>query len=132
MDKLLKPAYYFSIAPGSFEFSKLTLAAVVLFFVCALAIRLLRRRMGNVVLKKMVRRYPERLLVFGSILLVLLLFREANMPFLSMRIWFVAWGLWFVYWLVRSIFTFNKEYRKRLEDYHHTNSQNKYLPRKKH
>lgn len=133
MDRLLTLKYYFATRPDpDFQFTKLTLAVIAFFFLLSLALKIYRKKYAkDVILKKMIKRYPSRLLAFGTALLLLLLFRETGIPFFSMRIWWVLWLLIFLYWVVRTLISFKKEYRRRFNQAKQKAIKTKYLPRKK-
>ena len=133
MDRLLTLKYYFTTRPDpNFQFTKLTLFIIALFFLLSLAIKIYRKKYAkDVILKKMIKRYPGRLLTFGTFLLLLLFFREAGIPFLSMRILWVIWLLILIYWVVKTLINFKKEYRHRLSQAKHHAAKKKYMPKKK-
>lgn len=132
MDKLLTFSYYFTTRPDpNFQFTKLAIALVVILFAASFIIKLKRKKLKDPIMKKMLKRYPSRLSMFGSLLLFLLVVREAGLPYLSMRIWWFLLGAFFLYWALKNASNFNKEYKRRATQAKSNASRSKYLPRKK-
>jgi hypothetical protein len=133
MDKLLNFKYYFDTNPGNnFQFTKVILAIVALFYLLSLAIRIYRKRYcKNDIIRKMLRGYTGRFFTYGSILLFILLSRETGIPILSMRFWMFAFLLYVIIWILKVSLTFKKEYKKRSHHTEHHDSISKYLPKKK-
>lgn len=133
MDRLLTFQYYFTTRPDpNFQFTKLTLFVIALFFLLSLAIKIYRKKYAkDVILKKMIKRYPSRLLTFGTFLLLLLFFRETGIPFLSMRILWVIWLLILIYWIAKTLINFKKDYLRRLNQAKQHAAKKKYMPKKK-
>ncbi|PIZ73092.1 hypothetical protein COY07_02300 [Candidatus Peregrinibacteria bacterium CG_4_10_14_0_2_um_filter_43_11] len=133
MNRILTLQYYFTPRPDpNFQYTKFTLAIVILFILGGLAITIYRKKyLKNPIAKKIIRSAPKLLQRYGTILLVLLLFREAGIPYFSMRIW---WFL-FMFALLISIIRFSlnakKEYAKRLHTVKKVDIKVKYLPKKK-
>jgi len=133
MDKFLTFKFYFTIRPDSdFQYTKLTLALTLLLFLISITIRIYKKKYAkDDILKKMLKRYPGRFFWFGLILLSLLLFREAGIPILSMRIWWVLLFIYMAYWIIKTCITFKKEYKFRSNQAYHHDAMSKYLPKKK-
>ena len=133
MNRILTLQYYFTPRTDpNFQYTKFTLAIVILFILGGLAITIYRKKyLKNPIAKKIIRSAPKLLQRYGTILLVLLLFREAGIPYFSMRIW---WFL-FMFALLISIIRFSlnakKEYAKRLHTVKKVDIKVKYLPKKK-
>lgn len=133
MDKLLSLSYYLEARPNpDFQFTKLTFVLIALLLVLSFGLNFYRKKyVKEAVLKKLLRKYPSRFMYFALALLILLGFREAGLPYLSMRIWWVALFLYIIYWSVKVGVKFNKEYTERLSKASKKATINKYLPRKK-
>lgn len=133
MDRLLTFQYYFTPRPDpNFAYTKVTLGLVALLIVGALALKLLRKhKLKDDIWKKIIRPIPPRLFNFGLALLLLLLFRETGIPYLSMRLWWVLWGVLFLYVLLKLLFGCKNEYLKRSERHHLNARLSQYLPKKR-
>jgi amino acid transporter len=133
MDKLLNYSYYFGIRPDSnFQFTKLTLALVVVLFLISIGIWYYRKKyVKDPVTKKIIKRYPEKIFTFGLILLCLLVSREAGIPILSMRVLSILFFLYVAYWVLKTLITFRKEYKERAKHLNMSDKKDKYLPKKK-
>jgi len=133
MNKLLTLQYYFNTRPDpNFQFTKLTVILIILFFALSIGIKIYRKKYAkDPIVKKMIKRYPGRLLIFGTALLFLLVVREAGLPFLSMRIWWIALLVFVIYWMIRSMVNFRKEYKRRLGQAQKHSDKAKWLPKKK-
>lgn len=133
MERFLTLQYYFTPRPDpDFQFTKLVLAFIILFYLAAFAVWLYRKKYAkNPIIRKMIRHYPIRFLSFGSVLLFLLLSREVGLPFLSMRIWWFVLIIVFISWAAKIGLNFKKEYRSRLSKNEKKIKNSKYLPKKK-
>jgi hypothetical protein len=133
MDKFLTLNYYLNTRPDpDFQYTKFAVLLIALLFLLSIALKIYRKKyVKEAVLKKMMKRYPGRFFTFGSILLILLLAREAGIPFLSMRIWWFALFIYIIYWALKVCLTFRKEYRYRTRQTQTRHSKNKYLPKRK-
>lgn len=133
MEQFLTLQYYFNPSPNpDFQFTKLTLLLVGLLFLTGIGIKIYRKkRAKDAIIKKMLKRYPGHLSTFGIVLLILLLFREAGFPFLSMRIWWIAFLIFIVYWALKTTLGFKKEYKKRLHKTQKNAQRAKYMPKRK-
>jgi len=134
MNKFLTLQYYFTLRPDpNFQLTKLVVVLIILLFISSIALQIYRKKyVKDKIVKKILKRYPSRLNAFGVVLLLLLLSREAGIPFLSMRIWWFLLLLLMIYWLSKTIFNFKKEYSKRLFRQKQNQFKNKYIPKKKH
>lgn len=90
-----------------------------------------RRGMKDKVSRKLLRAYPQKLIRYGVVALFLLAFREAGLPYLSMRIWWFVLAGFMIYSTLKLIFTYKKQYRIRTEKLKVTGKEDKYLPKKK-
>lgn len=133
MEQLLTLQYYLSTKPNpDFQFTKVTLVLIVLFFGIGIGIKIYRRKYAkDQIVKKMIKNYPGKLFMFGTILLFLLLVREAGVPIVSMRLWWFALFLYILYWSVKILLNFKKEYKKRSRQANKHSESAKYLPKKK-
>jgi hypothetical protein len=125
--------YLFSARPDpNFHFTKLILAVVILMVLAGILIRIMRTKwVKDEIVKKMLKRYPDHLFSFAIALLVLLLFREAGIPLLSMRIWWVGYLVIVAVWAIKGGFKFSHEYRSRKSRHLEQESIRRYLPGKK-
>lgn len=133
MERLLTFQYYFTPRPDpNFQFTKLTLLVIAIFFLLSFALKIYRKKYAkDPITKKIIKRYPGRLLTFGTVLLLLLSFREAGIPYLSMRIWWVIWLFVLIYWVIKLLINLKKEYRHRLNRAKQNAIKKKYMPKKK-
>lgn len=133
MSRFLTLSYYISPRPDpDFQFTKLTLALIVCFFVLSIIIKIYRKKYAkDAIVKKMIKRYPGKLLLFATILIVLLLTREAGVPFLSMRLWWFLFLIVLIWWVLKIALNFKKEYKRRLKQVNKHAVKAKYLPKKK-
>lgn len=133
MNRLLTLQYYFTSRPDpDFQFTKITVILIILFFATSIGLQIYRRKyLKDSIAKKIIKRYPSRLIAFGVILLGLLLSREAAIPYVSMRLWWFLLLIFIVYWTVKNALNFKSEYSKRLKKQHHNTAKSKYLPKKK-
>lgn len=133
MNRLLDPQFYFHLRPDpNFQFTKITVALIILFFAISIAVQVYRKKYAkDPIVKKILKKYPGKLRLFAIILLLLLIFREAGLPFLSMRIWWFALLIYVIFWAVSILRSFKKDYENRLKKAKFKLSKDKYLPRKK-
>lgn len=133
MDKFLTLSYYTSVRPDpNFQFTKLTLLAVVILLVCAIAVKIVRKRMPkDDVRRSVLKRYPGPLIGFAMALLALLVFRETGIPLFSMRIWWIALSVFFVVWAIKAALGYRKEYAEKSAHAHRSADNSKYLPKRK-
>ena len=133
MDRFLSLKYYFAAAPNAdFQYTKATLIVGLGLIVIGLVLGYYRKKkMQDPVTKKVIRKHPGTLRTYGILVLILLLVREAGIPFLSMRfLWLILAGF-FIFSILKALFTFRKEYRKRYSRAKKQGLVNKYLPKKK-
>ncbi len=133
MERLLTLQFYFTPRPDpNFQFTKITLVFIALFFVVGIVIRIYRKKYSkDQIVKKMIKRYPGRLFTFGTVLLFLLLVRESGIPFLSMRFWWFALLIFVIYWAVKILINFKKKYMRRMKQAGSHAVRAKYLPKRK-
>ena len=134
MDKLLTLQYYFAVRPSpDFNFTKITLAIGLLFFIGGIALNFYRKKylQQNKILKKILRAYPGLLQTYGLIILALLLIREVGIPYLSMRIWWIVLIAFIIYSITQFLLKFKKKYHSLTIKAQKRTKQNKYLPKKK-
>jgi len=133
MDRFLTLQYYFTPRPEiNFQYTKATLAVGLLLVIAGLALAIYRKKyLKDQIAKKMLRKQPGQLYKYGAIILSLLAIREANIPFLSMRIiWFIVLGF-FLNSAIRFGLNFKKEHAKRSTHAKTQSIKNKYIPKKK-
>ncbi len=133
MDKFLTLNYYLNTRPNpDFQYTKFALILIALLFVLGIVLKIYRSKyVKEVVLKKMLKKYPSHFFTFGTILLFLLLSREAGIPFISMRLWWFVLFIYIIYWSLKVCFTFGKEYKHRTTQAKKQHTKNKYLPKRK-
>ena len=133
MDRFLSLKYFFTPRPDpDFQFTKLMLAIGLILLIAGIILAIYRKKyVKNQIIKKMIRKYPGQLKTYGLIVLILLLVRETGIPFLSMRVWWVVIAAFFLYSLLKFMFTFKKEYKKRLRQAEKQGLANKYLPKRR-
>ena len=133
MDRFLSLKYYFTPLPDpNFQFTKLTLLIGLLLILGGIAFGIYRKKyLKDPIAKKILKIYPGRLKLYGFLVLVLLVFREQGIPYLSMRIWWFILLAFFLYTFLRLAFTYKKDYAKRQERMKKNVIRQKYLPKKK-
>jgi hypothetical protein len=133
MDKILSLQYFFTPRPDvNFQFTKLVFAVGLILLIAGILLGIYRKRyLKNEILRKLIKKYPGQLRTYGIFALILLLVRETGIPFLSMRIWWVILAAFFIYSLLKFLFAFRGEYKKRLRQAERQGLVNKYLPKKK-
>ena len=133
MERFLHLKYYFIPLPDpNFQFTKLTLLIGLLLILAGFALGIYRKKyLKDEIAGKILKIYPGRLRLYGLLVLLLLLFREQGIPYLSMRIWwFVVLGF-FLYTFLGLAFRYKKEYEKRITRVRKNQIRAKYLPKKK-
>jgi uncharacterized protein YacL len=133
MERFLQLAYFFDRYPSpDFRYTKITLGVIILLLLSSIVLSVYRHRyMKDQITKKLIKKYPSLLRTYGIILLVLLVVREAGMPLLSMRFLWLLWAAFFIYSLLKAVFTYKKEYKKRSEQMDLHSKHHKYLPKRK-
>lgn len=133
MDRLLTFQFYFTPRPDpNFQFTKITVILIILFFLISIVVQIYRKKYTkDPIIKKMLKRYPGKLRLFGILLLLLLISREAGLPFLSMRIWWFALLFYVIFWAIDVLRNFKKNYKKRFGQANLKKNLHKYLPKKK-
>lgn len=133
MDRFLSLQYFFTSRPDpNFQYTKLVFAIGLILLICGVLLSLYRKKyLKNQIVKKMIRKYPGQLKTYGLLILILLLVRETGIPFLSMRIWWLVLAAFFLYSLLKFLFTFRGEYKKRLSQAEKRGLAKKYLPKRK-
>jgi len=133
MQQVLTLSYYFTPRPdANFQFTKVTILLIVVFYLLGFLIKLYRSKSTkDPIIKKMIRKYPGRMWLFGTLLLFLLLLRENGIPYLSMRIWWFLLLLYIMHWAIEILINFKKEYKRRMNQASQNRSKSKYLPRQK-
>ena|SRR3989338_5787605 len=114
---LLSLKYYLSPVPNpDFRYATALLVLGGLMILIGIGIQLYRRKwMKDEIAKKVIRRYPRFLKLFGGLIILLTLMRTAGIPYLSMRLWWVILGLFGLYFILTRLGRFKAEYRSRLE-----------------
>jgi len=133
MERFLTLKYYFVALPDpNFQFTKLSLAVGLILIVAGFVLAIYRKKyLKDIIAKKLVRKYPGLLKTYGLLVLILLLVRETGIPYLSMRIWWFIVAAFFLYSLIKFLYTFKREYSKRVKQASKNQTVKKYLPKKK-
>ncbi len=133
MERFLNLRYYFIPIPDpNFQFTKLTLLIGVLLILMGFALGIYKKRyLKNSIIKKILKIYPGKLRLYGFLVLLLLVFREQGIPYLSMRLWWFVLLAFFLYTFLKLAFSFKKEYARRKEREEKNISKRKYFPKKK-
>lgn len=133
MERFLNLKYYFHPLPDpNFQFTKLTLAIGVILVVAGFVAHYYRKKvLKDPIAKKILKPYPGKLKLYGFLVLLLLIFREQGLPYLSMRIWWVILLAFFLYSFLRLAFTYKKQYSAREKRLNKNQNKSKYLPKKK-
>jgi len=133
MERFLTLKYYLIPLPDpNFQFTKLTLLIGVLLIIVGIAFEIYRKKyLKDPISKKILKIYPGRLRLYGMLVLLLLIFREQGIPYLSMRIWWFVLLAFFLYTFGKLAFSYKKEYAKRQERLKKNSWKRKYLPKKK-
>lgn len=98
----------------NFQHTKWAAAFILILFVGSFALRIWRKRTcKDEITKKILRRTPGHLLNYATGFLLLLLFRETGMPYLSIRLWPILLMLLFLIHAFRFTHGFKKEYAQR-------------------
>ncbi|MBN2087836.1 hypothetical protein JW758_05835 [Candidatus Peregrinibacteria bacterium] len=133
MERFLSLKYYFEAVPDpNFQYTKLSLAIGILLIVSGFALSFYRKRyLKDQIIKKVIRKYPPMLRLYGILVLILLLIRETGIPYLSIRFLWVLLMVFFLYSLLKALITYKREYKRRLAKAKKQGSKSKYLPKKK-
>lgn len=133
MDRFLSLRYYFIPIPDpNFQFTKLTLLTGCLLAFAGVALSVYRKKyLKDPIAKKLLRKYPGRLWIYGFLVLMLLAFREQGIPYLSMRIWWFVLLVFFLYTFLGLAFNYKKQYRMRQDRIKKNAGSLRYLPKKK-
>lgn len=133
MNNILTIKYFLESHPNpDFKYTKLILLLMGIFFVISIALKIYRRKyVKDEIVKRIIKHYPSKFFSFGVIIFLLLFVREAGIPFLSMRIWWIVLLLYIIYWGGKACLDFKKEYRKRSNKTAVSDIKTKYLPKKK-
>lgn len=133
MSRFFTLKYYFTPLPDpNFQYTKLVLGVAFLLIAGALVLGMVRRRkVKDEVLRKMLRPYGNVARTFGLLLLVLLFFREAGVPYLASRFWWVLWAGWLLYYTIKEAITFKARYHARVTSREQSAAKKSYLPTRK-
>jgi len=133
MERFLNLRFYLAPLPDpNFQFTKLTLLIGLLLIIAGIAFGIYRKKyLKDIIAKKILKIYPGRLKIYGFLVLLLLVFREQGIPFLSMRLWWFVLLAFFLYTFIKLALKYKKEYAKRKERMRKNTIKKKYLPKKK-
>ena len=134
MERFLTLKYYFTPLPDpNFQFTKITLGIGLLLILLGFALSYLRkRRFKDPIVKKLLKPYGGKLRIYGFLVLILLVFREQGIPYLSMRIWWFILLGFFLYTFLKLALTYRSNYAERKKRFNKNETKQKYLPKKKH
>lgn len=134
MERFFNLQYYLTPLPDpNFQYTKLTLLIGCFLFLAGLALGIYRKKyLKDPIAKKILKIYPNRLKLYGFLVLLLLIFREQGIPYLSMRLWWFVLLAFFLYTFIGLALKYKNEYAKRVSRAKKNQSKAKYLPRKKH
>jgi len=95
-----------------------------------------RKKKNDFAFKRLFKKVPRVMLIFGILYALILIFRYENIPYFSMRLWLYITTIVFLYFVYRYIKKFKVDYPKekenvRLNTKKPKKSENKYLPHKK-
>ena len=115
MERFLHFSYFFTPRPDpNFPYTKLTLALILLLVLGGVALNIYRKkRVRDEIKKKLLRRAPSLLQLYGALLLLLLFFRESGIPYLSMRVWWLLLFGFFIHSSLKFIFGFQRGQNRR-------------------
>lgn len=132
MERLLTFSFYFTPRPDpNFQHTKGVVILLAILFLTSVGLKIVRRRMlKDEIWKKIIRRPADKLFTFALILLLLLIFRETGMPYLSMRIWGILWAITFLYSLIKFLATFKRDYARRAAQKTHHHEKLRYFSKK--
>jgi amino acid transporter len=131
---LLTLGYWFTPTPPPFLHLVDTALLVTfsVFILVGIAAQVLRSRMGmDKLMRRAVGRTGGALISTGLVGLILYSFSYERVPFLSMRILFLAWAVWFVWTAVRLYRHVMTEIPTVRAEQAARNQFNKWLPKKK-
>lgn len=133
MNHFLTLSYYFTPIPDTdFQYSKLFFALGLLVIASGYVLQFYRKKkLKDSITKKLLRAYPGLLKTYGLIILILLLIREAAIPYLSMRFLWVVVLLCMIYSALKFVVKFKPEYNKRAKQAEKNNRTKQYLPKRK-
>lgn len=133
MERFLTLRYYFIPLPDPhFQFTKLTLLIGVLLLLGGFALGIYRKKyLKDMIARKILKPYPGLMRLYGFLVLMLLVFREMGIPYLSMRIWWFVLLAFFLKSLLRFALGYRPQYSKRAEREKKKSGKDKYLPKKK-
>ncbi len=133
MNRFLSLKYYFAPLPDpNFQFTKATLALGLILLIIGFASAYYRKKkLKDPIAKKILRPYPNKLKVYGLIILFLLACREEGIPYLSMRLWWFVTLAFFIYTFGKLAFSYKKKYQQKQGHQKIKTKVDKYLPKKK-
>ncbi len=133
MDRFLSLKYYFIPLPDpNFQFTKITLGiGILLILIGFVALKYRKTKLKDKIARKILKPYPGILIRYGFYVLLLLLFRERGIPYLSMRVWWFVILALFIYYFIKLALTYKAEYEKRFKAIHRNQSRDKYMPKRK-
>jgi quinol-cytochrome oxidoreductase complex cytochrome b subunit len=133
MERFLTLHYYFVPVPDpAFQFTKLTLAVGLILLIGGFVFSYyLKNKLQDKITKKLLKKCPGRLKIYGLILLFLLICREQGIPYLSMRIWWFILIAVILYNGITMALNYKEDYEKRAKKLKNNSAKKKYLPKKK-
>lgn len=132
-ERLLTWQYYFTIKPDpEFRYTTYTLILIGILLISSIAVHYYRQKeCKDRIAKKLLKTIPSGLFNFGVTLILLWLFRETGLPYLSMRLWWFLFAIVFVVWIFKKIRFYRTNYQLKMNKLKNQSTKNKYLPKKK-
>lgn len=133
MNQFLDYKYYLHTHPNpDFRFTTITAGIILGLILLGIIWGYYRKKvMKDKVARKILRPYPGKLINYGLMFGVLLLVREAGIPYFSMRLWWVILIVIFLYQMIKLAVTYSSEYEKRTKQAPKGVPVDKYMPKKK-
>lgn len=132
LSKLLNPKYLFEVYPGEFSFMPFFIGLFVLLFLASLSVdRWMKRHPHHTSLKHLLPGFPEKLRILGVVGLIFLWVRYENLPYFSMRFFFLVFLLYIVWVIGHAIYLYKKRLPQVVAQHHAIKTADKYLPKKK-
>ncbi len=131
--------YFFSPAPGhAFQFYNILLTISILLIIAGIVFSTIykKRKKTDFAFKRLFKKVPTILVIFGILILFLIAVRYENIPYFSMRIFLYITLLVFLYFIYRYIKIAKVDYPREKENVRlntgtgETKHANVYLPNK--
>lgn len=130
--KLFNPKYLFEVYPGDFNFMPFFIALFVLMMLASFyADRWIKSHPQRASIQRVIPKFPERLRVLSIAGLLLLWVRYENLPYFSMRFFFLLFLLYIAWVIGHTVYLYKKQLPNVIAMHHASKNADKYLPRKK-